>query len=400
MEQTLQLPRHFIGKLGLVLGALLVFCSVSVWVHASKVMQAGPSMAILFANEYGLTGISIVASSVRFVLNTVDALRPEQPFVHRTTVLYYLDFAVDLCKLIAYATFFFVVMYYYGLPLNIIRDLYLTVRSFVKRVHEMIRYQRIMASINTRYPTVHQHELDGLFDRTCIVCREEMGVGAKKLHCGHIFHFKCLKSWLERQQVCPTCRKSVLEEPPPHRSQYTGDQYPGAFYQRQHQGEGNRSNSNLSHGNGSSSSIGSHSHHSSSSNNIHNEKYPESSPFLLATPNFAPPTGNHALCTAAGPIMVIPPEPTANGHAMESLEADLVRAQRQSRFSEANSTGDLTRLRGKSLEHVNAQLEFVEELMEEHQIILQKLRRMQQIMSQDIEADRDDNVEDEPVVKQ
>ena len=26
----------------------------------------------------------------------------------------------------------------------------------------------------------------------------------KKLPCGHIFHFQCLRSWLERQQSCPT----------------------------------------------------------------------------------------------------------------------------------------------------------------------------------------------------
>jgi E3 ubiquitin-protein ligase synoviolin len=24
------------------------------------------------------------------------------------------------------------------------------------------------------------------------------------LPCGHIFHFHCLRSWLERQQTCPT----------------------------------------------------------------------------------------------------------------------------------------------------------------------------------------------------
>ena len=32
----------------------------------------------------------------------------------------------------------------------------------------------------------------------------------KKLPCGHVLHFACLRSWLERQQNCPTCRASVL----------------------------------------------------------------------------------------------------------------------------------------------------------------------------------------------
>jgi E3 ubiquitin-protein ligase synoviolin len=35
---------------------------------------------------------------------------------------------------------------------------------------------------------------------------------AKKLPCGHILHFGCLKSWLERQQVCPTCRRPVARD--------------------------------------------------------------------------------------------------------------------------------------------------------------------------------------------
>lgn len=46
-------------------------------------------------------------------------------------------------------------------------------------------------------------------DATCIICREEMSA-AKKLPCGHLFHIHCLRSWLERQQTCPTCRSSVL----------------------------------------------------------------------------------------------------------------------------------------------------------------------------------------------
>lgn len=45
-------------------------------------------------------------------------------------------------------------------------------------------------------------------------------VEAKKLPCGHILHLHCLRSWLERAQICPICRTPVLQEeiapnPPP-----------------------------------------------------------------------------------------------------------------------------------------------------------------------------------------
>lgn len=84
--------------------------------------------------------------------------------------------------------------------------------------------------MNARYPDATAEELSR--DGTCIICREEMQPWQphpqepgqrrptrtivderqrpKKLPCGHVLHFGCLRSWLERQQVCPTCRSSVL----------------------------------------------------------------------------------------------------------------------------------------------------------------------------------------------
>ncbi|PJF16648.1 Synovial apoptosis inhibitor 1 [Paramicrosporidium saccamoebae] len=102
---------------------------------------------------------------------------------------------------------------YYGIPLHIIRDLYLTVRSFAMRVKDIIRYRKATANMNEKYPDATEEELAET-DRVCIICREEM-VAAKKLPCGHLFHFRCLRSWLERQQACPTCRRPILDDAVP-----------------------------------------------------------------------------------------------------------------------------------------------------------------------------------------
>ena len=121
------------------------------------------------------------------------------------------------------------IMTFYGLPLNIIRDVYLTARSFITRVRALVRYHNATRDMDRRYPDATEAELSEMSDRTCIICREEMytrnaqpqpGEGnadgqapnyaegpnmtAKKLPCGHIFNFQCLRSWLERQQSCPT----------------------------------------------------------------------------------------------------------------------------------------------------------------------------------------------------
>lgn len=118
-------------------------------------------------------------------------------------------------------------MAYYGLPIHIIRDLYLTFRSFVIRINDILKYRQATADMDKKYPKATEADLQAALDRVCIICREEMAAvgedGPRRLPCGHLFHTRCLRSWLERQQACPTCRKSVITPPTPSVAQ----QYPG-----------------------------------------------------------------------------------------------------------------------------------------------------------------------------
>ncbi|KAI1079288.1 hypothetical protein F5B20DRAFT_171786 [Whalleya microplaca] len=145
-----------------------------------------------------------------------------------------LDLFTDFVKLGIYSAFFAILMMFYGLPIHIMRDLFMTARSFVKRLGALMRYRKALQDMN-KYPDATQEEL--MREDTCIICREEMrpwdpsAVGAversrpKKLPCGHILHLGCLKGWLERQQVCPTCRRSVVIDAPAANSDAAG---PGA----------------------------------------------------------------------------------------------------------------------------------------------------------------------------
>lgn len=100
-----------------------------------------------------------------------------------------------------------------------IRELYHTLSNFTVKIRDLIQYRIAIQNLKSKYPNATVEELEQT-DKVCIICREEMvfpqeeGVlrnTPKKLGCGHIFHFKCLKSWLERQQSCPTCRTSLLQ---------------------------------------------------------------------------------------------------------------------------------------------------------------------------------------------
>lgn len=138
----------------------------------------------------------------------------------------------DLLKLILYLAFFCVLCTFYGMPIHIIRDVALTIRSFHKRILDFIRYRQATRDMNTRYPDAAPEDIKP--EDCCIICREDMRpwprastqdagqpsdnggqtqderFRPKKLPCGHILHFACLRSWLERQQNCPTCRAPVL----------------------------------------------------------------------------------------------------------------------------------------------------------------------------------------------
>ncbi len=87
-----------------------------------------------------------------------------------------------------------------------------------------------------RYPDATPEDL-ATTDNLCIICREEMVTGCKKLPCSHIFHTSCLRSWFQRQQTCPTCRMDVLRAPAAQQQQgQQQQQQNGAAGQQQQQG--------------------------------------------------------------------------------------------------------------------------------------------------------------------
>lgn len=57
------------------------------------------------------------------------------------------------------------------------------------------------------FPVATEEELSRNND-DCAICWDQMNT-ARKLVCGHLFHATCLRSWLEQDTSCPTCRHSL-----------------------------------------------------------------------------------------------------------------------------------------------------------------------------------------------
>ncbi|KAG0270483.1 E3 ubiquitin-protein ligase hrd1 [Actinomortierella ambigua] len=245
MEQSPGLPASFHVRMVTMMSFLIYIDAVMVSSAIAHFMKSPPNMMIMFAFEYTLLATSLAASFGKYALHTID-MQSEEPWENKSMLLFYLDLLADFVKLATYMMFFVVILMYYGLPVHIIRDVYMTLRSFLQKCKDLVQYRMATRNMNERYPDATPTDLAALSDPICIICREEMVSVAqpapaaparedangnparpatprsaalnnvpKKLPCGHIFHFHCLKSWLERQQSCPTCRRMVLDPPTP-----------------------------------------------------------------------------------------------------------------------------------------------------------------------------------------
>ncbi|MBW0525416.1 hypothetical protein O181_065131 [Austropuccinia psidii MF-1] len=212
---------------------LIAYATESVLLH-------GPSVVLMFEMEYIIMQVTCLSIISKYILNSYGQYRAQEHWEGKSIYLFYIELATDFLKLLTYIGFLTVTVAFYGLPINVLRDVYYTARSFISKCNNLRRFRQATRNMNERYPNATREEMNGLADKTCIICREDMefrdennpppaadqlnnnnnNVDAaspgpndtpKKLLCGHIFHFHCLRSWLERQQTCPTCRRPVLQ---------------------------------------------------------------------------------------------------------------------------------------------------------------------------------------------
>jgi len=220
MEQGINQSLLFHIRICSVIVILLFLDTLMLVWSFDYTLKFGISMVIVLGFEYTILWSNALTGLLKYILHSID-LRRENPWENKSMYIFYIDLVREFFVLVCYSIFFAVIVHRYGLPLHLIRDLYITFRSFVQHCRDLIHYKKATRNMNERYPNATLEDLTEN-DNICIICREEMTIQAdnnssdvpKKLRCGHIFHLRCLKSWLERQQSCPTCRCSLLDTTP------------------------------------------------------------------------------------------------------------------------------------------------------------------------------------------
>ena len=168
-------------------------------------LEFGKSVLILFSFEFGLLVISIFNLCNRYFLYNLDSRLPNG-LASKTLYVMIVDLVCDALRFVTYVIFFSLVFVYYGMPIHLIRELWMSFHTLQRHLVSFIKYLRLTNNLDQRFADASPEEVEACGD--CLICRERIERG-KKLPCSHVFHLECLRMWLQHQQSCPLCRADI-----------------------------------------------------------------------------------------------------------------------------------------------------------------------------------------------
>ncbi|XP_040973245.1 E3 ubiquitin protein ligase RIN2 isoform X2 [Gossypium hirsutum] len=208
------------------------------WIGLSFVLfkTLNPSMfLLLFFEPLSITfetlqailvhGFQLLEISFHAVGNTVDCQRSKlfdlsvagSFWEWKGILIRNLGFFLDLATLIMAVGHYVLIWWLHGMAFHLADAvLFLNIRALltaiVKRIKGFIKLRMALGALHAALPDATSAEIQA-YDDECAICRESMAK-AKKLHCNHLFHLSCLRSWLDQglneAYSCPTCRKPLF----------------------------------------------------------------------------------------------------------------------------------------------------------------------------------------------
>uniref|UniRef100_A0A8C3EPT1 E3 ubiquitin-protein ligase AMFR n=1 Tax=Corvus moneduloides TaxID=1196302 RepID=A0A8C3EPT1_CORMO len=166
---------------------------------------------------HGMHTLAFMAAEVRlssYVLYVVHLwdLNHEGTWEGKGTYVYYTDFVMEL-TLLCLDLMHHIHMLLFGniwlsmASLVIFMQLRYLFHEVQRRIRRHKNYLRVVGNMEARFAVATPEEL-AVNNDDCAICWDSMQ-SARKLPCGHLFHNSCLRSWLEQDTSCPTCRMSL-----------------------------------------------------------------------------------------------------------------------------------------------------------------------------------------------
>uniref|UniRef100_A0A8C1U2G8 E3 ubiquitin-protein ligase AMFR n=1 Tax=Cyprinus carpio TaxID=7962 RepID=A0A8C1U2G8_CYPCA len=144
--------------------------------------------------------------------NTVRCVHREGTWENKSSNIYYTDFSMEL-TILCLDLMHHIHMLLFGniwlsmASLVIFMQLRYLFHEVQRRIRRHKNYLRVIDNMESRFAVATPDELLANND-DCAICWDSMTT-ARKLPCGHLFHNSCLRSWLEQDTSCPTCRMSL-----------------------------------------------------------------------------------------------------------------------------------------------------------------------------------------------
>lgn len=183
---------------------LAVVCGVTGYAHGMHTLafMAAESMLVTMRTAHVI---------LRYVIHLWD-LNHEGTWESKGTYVYYTDFILELA-LLSLDLMHHIHMLLFGniwlsmASLVIFMQLRYLFHEVQRRIRRHKNYLRVVGNMEARFAVATPEELSANND-DCAICWDSMQ-SARKLPCGHLFHNSCLRSWLEQDTSCPTCRMSL-----------------------------------------------------------------------------------------------------------------------------------------------------------------------------------------------
>ncbi|XP_019522364.1 PREDICTED: E3 ubiquitin-protein ligase AMFR [Hipposideros armiger] len=196
--------------LSLLIAMLLSCCGLAVVCCVTGYTHGMHTLAFMAAESLLVT-VRTAHVILRYVIHLWD-LNHEGTWEGKGTYVYYTDFVMEL-TLLSLDLMHHIHMLLFGniwlsmASLVIFMQLRYLFHEVQRRVRRHKNYLRVVGNMEARFAVATPEEL-AVNNDDCAICWDSMQA-ARKLPCGHLFHNSCLRSWLEQDTSCPTCRMSL-----------------------------------------------------------------------------------------------------------------------------------------------------------------------------------------------
>lgn len=199
------------AKIIILLSVLLLFCAGLFMVCAIVGWQFGFNYFAFLYSEVYILFAKTLHTLVKYIIHLWD-MHHDGLWENRNTYTYYTELILEMSSLC--------VDFIHHLHMLLWANMFLSVASLILLMKLRYLYQEIQRRMKRHHNYIivnqtlekcfHHVDEDQLREGegVCAICWEKM-TGARRLPCGHSFHFGCLRSWLEQDPVCPTCRFSL-----------------------------------------------------------------------------------------------------------------------------------------------------------------------------------------------